>query len=471
MSIHKKTKLKSDARNHPPAFEIQSPSETAVQKIPEAAPRSTVTQEKLREYLGPPTTPGKNLCCSLNDAIDEIICKFDHAANGDNSFLSEIKRNTKSIKILKLFICKMIFQGKIVCGVKGRENFVTLIRGINHCYDNFCNKSKNIANLPLDALSIFCMKNSEKDEFEDIFKDFLQYLNIEKRQGHGILFSLSDKNPAIFSDCIKTNINSYKTPPVRIAKNGEDRYVSLVGRIEKNHLFFCTNAKGNIVELPVSMHFCTSFAKLLNVYDPRCPEPAEPYKEGRTTLLSMAGGFFLLFLKSHGMLNDNLFSKQKKLSIIDENIDFVNAKVNNILEFFDRHVFLYKKSLDSFLEDINIFSKLEEYIKKPMIPFFFEKKHKKAGILQDFLESNKNTISADDLLIIEAEIDRSNNNLGIKQFYEKYGEKILVKEKDHEKNFWGRFNYKLKSILNKNKIDNYSVFKFSHKKTTQKHFI
>ena len=181
---------------------------------------------------------------------------------------------------------------------------ISPLRDMKICYDSFYKKMCNLANIPLEAISIFHERNNENENIEDVFKEFLQYLSINKKRGHGILFSLAgNNNPVHLGDRMSAVLGEkHVTPPVRIAKHGPDRYAQLEILNGEKIFFYCKNCENKAVELPLSMDFCISFSSFLNAYDPSIFKVNGTVHSDFSTLISRAGGIFLLFLASHAAL-------------------------------------------------------------------------------------------------------------------------------------------------------------------------
>ena len=486
-SLRKKSKLKKSTRKHPLLFK---PSASDQIKLRKSHPLSTEgiapssdhpspsdgqKQEKLKELIGRASSLGKNSCYTFDEAIEKIAKKLDDAEES-SIFSKKLKYSPALAIFFKLFICKLFFQGKVDCGIINSEGMISPLWDMNICYEDFHKKINNIANTPLEALSIFHKRNDEHEDIEDIFKEFLQHLSINKKNGHGILFSLAGKdNPVSLGERMSVvGVENCVTHPVRIAEHGPDRHAQLTVLSEKKTLFYCKNCENKIIELPLSMDFCISFSPLLDTHDPSILNLNETLPKNFSTLIGMAGGIFLLFLASHGIVETKLFSIAKRRTVFECYDDFVVAKYRDTLQYFNKFLLFQKKSFDLFLDNFNI-DYIENYYTNPTYPFIF--KHNtnlktskasivnyKIDILQKLLSSDDINKNTDDRATIEAELHRVRENLSIIHFYKEYSKKIIQKDGDKPANFWGRFKYKIENIMKKNGIHDYTVSKFSHDK-------
>ena len=433
-------------------------------------------RERLKELIGQSSSLGKNACYTFDEAIEKIAKKLDEAEKSP-IFSRELEYRPSLALFFNLFLSKLIFQGTVDCGITNSESMISPLGDMKICYDNFYKKMCNLANIPLEAISIFYKRNNEYESIEDVFKEFLQYLSINKKRGHGILFSLADNNNPVHLGDRMSAVRGEKhvTPPVRIAEHGPDRYAQLEILTGEKIFFYCKNCENKAVELPLSMDFCISFSSFLNAYDPSIFKVNETVHSDFSTLISMAGGIFLLFLASHGIVETKLFSIAKRRTVFESYDDFVVAKYRGTLQYFNRFLLLQKKSFDLFLDSFNI-NYIENYYKNPSYPFIF--KHNtnlktsnasivnyKIDILQKLLSCDDINKNADDRATIEAELHRVRDNLSMTHFYKKYSETILKKDSDTPAKFWERFKYKIKIIMKKKEIHDYKVEKFSHDKS------
>lgn len=432
-------------------------------------------RERLKELIGHLSSLGKNACYTFDEATEKLAKKLDEAEKSP-IFSRELEYRPPLALFFNLFLSKLIFQGKVDCGIINSENMISPLRDMKICYDSFYKKMCNLANIPLEAISIFHEINNEYENIEDVFKEFLQYLSINKKRGHGILFSLAgNNNPVHLGDRMSTvRGEKHVTPPVRIAKHGPDRYAQLEILNGEKIFFYCKNCENKAVELPLSMDFCISFSSFLNAYDPSIFKVNGTVHSDFSTLISRAGGIFLLFLASHGIFETKLFAIEKRRTVFECYDDFIIAKYRNTLNYFNKFLLLQKKSFDLFLDSFKI-NYIENYHKNPSYPFIF--KHNtnlntsnasivnyKIDILQKLLSCDDINKNADDRATIEAELHRVRENLSIIHFYKEYSDKIIQKDGDKPENFWGRFKYKIETIMKKNGIHDYKVSKFSHDK-------
>ena len=423
-----------------------------------------------------PSSLGRNTCYSFDEGIGKLAQQIDKTEESP-IFFDKIKHDSRLRKFFKLFLYKMIFQGKIDFGILNSEKMISPVWDMNIFYDNFLKKMKNIAHIPLDTISIFYEETCVQKNVEDTFKDFLQHLSVKRKQKNGILFSLSSENDPIFlGECISAaNGVRHVTLPVQIADKYPNKYVQLSVQSGTKTFFYCKNCNNETVELPLSMEFCISFKKILDSYLPIYSATSDTFNKNFPTLIGMAGGIFLLFLTSHGIFKNELDMDGEKTAF-DCHHDFIAEKCDSLLQYFDTILFLRKKTFDLFLEDVKI-DYIDNYYNNPKEPFIFNNKYidstdketernNKISILKKLM-SNK-SLSKEENTAIHAEYDRVCNNICMKEFYDKYSDKILTLENDSTHKFWERFNYKIKIIMKKNKIYNYRATKFSHKQSVQK---
>ena len=497
-SLRKKSKLKKSTRKHPHLFKPSASDQIELRKSPQgisntkrgeplstegiapssdhSSPSDGQKREKLKELIGRASSLGKNSCYTFDEAIEKIAKKLDDAEES-SIFSKKLKYSPALAIFFKLFICKLFFQGKVDCGIINSEGVISPLWDMNICYENFHKRINNIANTPLEAISIFHKRNDEHEDIEDIFKEFLQHLSINKKNDHGILFSLTGKdNPVTLGERMSVvSGENCVTHPVRIAEHGPDRHAQLTVLSGEKTLFYCKNCKNKIIELPISMDFCISFSPLLDTHDPSILNLNETLPKNFSTLIGMAGGIFLLFLASHGIVETKLFSIEKRRTVFECYDDFVVAKYRDTLQYFNRFLLLQKKSFDLFLDSFNI-DHIENYYTNPSCPFIFKSKtnpktsktsivNYKIDILQKIFSSDDINKNDDDRAIIEAELRRVRENLSMIHFYKEYSETILKKDNDTPAKFWERFKYRIKIIMKKKEIHDYKVEKFSHDKS------
>ena len=154
------------------------------------SPSDEKRRERLKELIGHSSSLGKNTCYTFDEAIEKVAKKLDEAEKSP-IFSRELEYRPPLALFFNLFLSKLIFQGKVDCGIINSENMISPLRDMKICYDSFYKKMCNLANIPLEAISIFHERNNENENIEDVFKEFLQYLSINKKRGHGIIYSLA----------------------------------------------------------------------------------------------------------------------------------------------------------------------------------------------------------------------------------------------------------------------------------------
>lgn len=497
-SLRKSPKLRKSARKHlhilrPPTSDQikQRVSPKGISNAKKSEPLSTEgiapcsnhpspsdekRRERLKELIGHSSSLGKNTCYTFDEAVEKVAKKLDEAEKSP-IFSRTLEYRPTLALFFNLFLSKLIFQGVVDCGIINSESMISPLRDMKICYDNFYKKMCNLANIPLEAISIFHERNNGHENIEDVFKEFLQYLSINKKRGHGILFSLAgNNNPVHLGDRMSAvRGKKHVTQPVRIAEHGPDRYAQLEILNGEKIFFYCKNCENKAVELPLSMDFCMSFSSFLNAYDPSIFKVNGTVHSDFSTLISRAGGIFLLFLASHGIFETKLFAIEKRRTVFEFYDDFIIAKCRDTLNYFNKFLLLQKKSFDLFLDSLNI-NYIENYYRNPSYPFIF--KHNtnlktsnasivnyKIDILQKLLSCDDINKNADDRATIEAELHRVRDNLSMTHFYKKYSETILKKDNDTPAKFWERFKYRIKIIMKKKEIHDYKVEKFSHDKS------
>ena len=136
------------------------------------SPSDEKKRERLKELIGHLSSLGKNACYTFDEATEKLAKKLDEAEESP-IFSRELEYRPPLALFFNLFLSKLIFQGKVDCGIINSESMISPLRDMGSCYDNFYKKMSNLADITLEAISIFHERNNGHESIEDVFKEFL----------------------------------------------------------------------------------------------------------------------------------------------------------------------------------------------------------------------------------------------------------------------------------------------------------
>lgn len=417
-------------------------------------------EEKIREIL---SSCSDDECeFILNHVLDESEVTLNHDS-------WEFKINIYNF--IELYICKLIFRGHIDAGIKKSDGMIDPLYDFNIYYEDFIQHLKNnLGRIPLDSIMTVSESHKTNLKLKKKINNFPGFFRVMNTNGDLALLSLVKRyRPACLSDLKIPEDDTTQIFPITI--EGNFLLLSITSKNDKTFLF-CKDEQEKTKSLPFPYIFYSSFSPFFNRIDLRQDRPSFNHNHNYPTFMGLVDSLFLLFLKSHGIFEKELFGNAKK-TILDNEKKFIDEVSNDALKFFYADVYIKKESLSNFLNTFDV-EYIKNYYHRPEEPFKFS--YKKTTIdnsyqleaLNKILTLVRNESSAsqsNDIEIIQAAIDIVTNNLSMKTIHNNYAKKILNKNKKemNVKSLWDHIQRYTGSIAKRFDIV-VELKKFSHKK-------
>ena len=398
----------------------------------------------------------------LNHVLDESEVTLNHDS-------WEFKINIYNF--IELYICKLIFLGHIDAGIKKSDGMIDPLYDFDIYYKDFGQHLKyNLARIPLDSIMILPECDNENPKLGKDINNIYSHFRMMHEIGDIVLLSLVKRyHPTCLGDLKIPENDATQILPITI--KGDVILLSITSKDDKIFLF-CKNQREKTRSLPFPYIFYSSFSPFFKKIDLRKEPPSFNHNRIHPTFFGLIDSFFILFLKSHGIFNKDLFHSSKKTTL-DDNNDFIDEVYKYVLEFFFNNIYIKKESLNNFLNIFNI-RHIKNYYDTPEEPFKFS--YKKTTINNNLLEKlkkiltlvkDKNSASqSNDIEIIQAAIDIVTNNLSMETVHSNYAKKILNKNKNemNVKSLWNHIQRYTAKIAKQFNIV-VELKKFSHKKS------